>query len=290
MSNTPLTSPLTLNLGDVGCEDVPQVGGKAAALSALAAAGLPVPAGFVVTAAAFACGSAAGAEVADEVVRRYRQLGEGEPVVAVRSSAIDEDGLTTSFAGQHETRLGVRGPEALLAAIASVQASLHSERASTYRERHSIGSAARGIAVLVQRMVDARTAGVMFAADLHNGESTTLLIEAAWGLGEAVVDGSVTPDRFVVDKLSGERRRMEIADKRVMTVLEGSGTAVVDVAPARRTLPCLSAGELRRIAALADDVERVRGGDCDIEWAIDDEAVLHLLQARPITTSIRGVG
>ena len=282
-------APLTLGLGDVGCEDVDQVGGKAAALSALAAAGLPVPAGFVVTAASSGA-TPIPAELVDEVLRRYRQLGDGEPVVAVRSSAIDEDGMRTSFAGQHETQLGVRGSQALLAAIASVQASLHSERASSYREHHSIAAATGGIAVLVQRMVDARTAGVMFAADLQDGASTTLLIEAAWGLGEAVVDGAVTPDRFVVDKASGERRRVEIAEKRVMTVLEQSGTAVVDVAPARRTLPCLSAGEIRAIAALAQDVERVRGADCDIEWAIDHQAELHLLQARPITTTIRGVG
>jgi len=286
----------TLTLGEVSGEDLLEVGGKAAALGVLAAANLPVPAGFVVTASALGAISPTGVSAGalaeafdDEVMQSYGQLGDADAVVAVRSSAIDEDGLDVSFAGQHETVLGVRGPEALLAAIASVRASLHSQRATAYRERHAIGSPSRGgIAVIVQRMVDARSAGVAFTTDLQ-GDSDTLLIEAAWGLGESVVDGSVTPDRFFVDKVSGERRRIEIADKRTMTVLDGSGTAVVDVPAARRTLPSLSAANVRDVATLAQRVEAVRGGECDIEWAIDGAGAVHLLQARPITTRAASV-
>jgi pyruvate,water dikinase len=286
----------TLTLGEVSVDDLLEVGGKASALGVLAAADLPVPAGFVITASALGAISptsvSAGAlaqALGDAVLQSYRQLGDVDALVAVRSSAIDEDGLDVSFAGQHETVLGVRGPEALLAAIASVRASLHSGRATAYRERHAIGSPTRGIAVIVQRMIDAHSAGVVFTTDLQRGDSDTLLIEAAWGLGESVVDGSVTPDRFFVDKHSGERRRMEIADKRTMTVLAASGTAVVDVPAARRTLPSLSAANVREVAALAQRVEEVRGGECDIEWALDGAGAVHLLQARPITTSAPSV-
>ena len=285
----------TRRLDELSGAGVGTVGGKAASLGALAAAGLPVPEGFVLTVAAFAdatasasAGTAAATpsvtpDVRRELAEGYRGLGPGDPSVAVRSSAVDEDGVRASFAGQHETLLGVRGEDAVVAAVERVWASLRSERADAYRRWHG-REAPPGIAVVVQRLVEAEAAGVMFSADPRSGDPGRVLIEAAWGLGQAVVDGLVTPDRFLLEKASGRRVEVQVAEKDRMTVSGDARTEVVEVPAARRRLPCLSAVDLEQLVALARRIEEVLGRPADVEWAIDRSRRVHVLQARPITT------
>ncbi|NIS33030.1 MAG: phosphoenolpyruvate synthase, partial [Actinobacteria bacterium] len=225
-------------LSDIRSGDLASVGGKAASLGELTHAGLPVPSAFVVTADTYrdfieATGlrddllaavdvdpeeSAALAEahetatelvlgtdmpeaLREEVLAAYDEFGD-EPFVAVRSSATAEDLPDASFAGQQETFLNV-GREALLERVKECWASLFTQRAIYYRNQQGFDTDAVDIAVVVQRMVDAEKSGVMFTSHPSTGDAT-MIIEAAWGLGEAVVSGSVSPDNYVVDRADGE--------------------------------------------------------------------------------------
>jgi phosphoenolpyruvate synthase/pyruvate phosphate dikinase len=178
-----------------------ELGGKGASLVRLVAAGLPVPDGFCVTIAAYHAFAAVGRmpeQVAAEVVEAYHRL--GSPAVAVRSSASAEDLPDASFAGQQDTVLNVTGDKDLLDAVCRCWASLGNERAVAYRRRHEIDSDGLAMAVVVQRLVDADAAGILFTADPVTGDPSWIEINAGWGLGEAVVGGQVTPDSFTVDR------------------------------------------------------------------------------------------
>ena len=255
-------------------------GGKAVNLGRLRKAGLPVPDGFCVTTRAYvlaADGLGADAPaalrellrtrpvpdaVAEAVGKAYRELGQDVPV-AVRSSATAEDLPAASFAGQHDTFLNVVGEEALLDAIRRCWASLWTDRAVAYRAANGIDPSSVQLAVIVQRMVDARAAGVMFTADPLTGRRGLAVIDVAPGLGEAVVSGAVNPDHFVVDTAHG-------------TVLERA---------VRNPEPALDDEELAALAVLARRVETVYGGiPQDTEFAVGNDGRVWLLQARPITT------
>src|SRR5215216_917819 len=220
---------------EIGKEDIALAGGKGANLGELSRAGLPVPSGFVITTAAYdtfvkasgikgevvALASVPRAEdptgfeeVAEEIQASFEELSkDGESAVAVRSSATAEDLPGMSFAGQQETYLNVRGAEALLEAVKNCWASLWRARAMAYRARQGIGPATVSLAVVVQRMVESEAAGVMFTANPSNGRRDQATISAAWGLGESVVSGSVTPDSIVVEKESGRVITRETANK-----------------------------------------------------------------------------
>src|SRR4051812_28338813 len=227
--------PVVVRLGDLDAGALPLAGGKAANLGELIRAGLPVPDGFCVTTEAYAevaaapgppgildrFADAAGgdearavelagrareailstpvpAPLADAVTAAYRELGDRVPV-AVRSSATAEDLPSASFAGQQDTYLGIVGVDAVLDAVHRCWASLWTDRAVVYRVHHHLDQAGIGLAVVVQRMVDAAVAGVLFTADPVTGRRGHSVVDAAPGLGEAVVSGSVNPDHFVVD-------------------------------------------------------------------------------------------
>jgi pyruvate,water dikinase len=263
-------------LEDPAATSTRRTGGKAAALAALADR-LPIPPGFVVV----------GAVDPFAVELAYAELGEragqAEPLVAVRSSAADEDGLESSFAGQHETILGIRGIDELLSAIAECRDSQHSERALHYRRANGIARPSAPLPVLVQRLVPADAAAVVFSVnpvDPHRGE---VLVNASVGLGESIVGGTVTPDDFALHRASLAVTRRTIADKRRMTVRAPGGSREVDVPAPLRRLPSISDEQARAAAALALDLERDLGFPVDLEvaWTGDD---LHLLQCRPITT------
>ncbi|GAA3307317.1 hypothetical protein GCM10020219_005710 [Nonomuraea dietziae] len=278
------------------------VGGKGASLARLARAGLPVPDGFHITTDAYRefvapfrdrilAALDEPAKIADlfarhempeqsarAVMTAYQALGDDVPV-AVRSSATAEDLPGMSFAGQQDTYLNVRGA-ALLDAVRRCWASLWTERAIAYRTRNRVSHDDVALAVVVQKLVAADAAGVMFTANPVNGVRDEIVVNAAWGLGEAVVGGQVTPDSLVIRQ--GRVVEERVADKTVMTVRTPDGTAQRPVPMERRRLPVLAEAQAVRLAGLGDRIQRLYGTPMDVEWAaLDGE--LFILQARPVT-------
>ncbi|MFC3382007.1 PEP/pyruvate-binding domain-containing protein [Couchioplanes azureus] len=237
-----------IELSEACAERGELVGGKAAGLGRLIRHGERVPPGFCVTTEAFRRGVIPEAEI----VAAYERLGRGP--VAVRSSATAEDLPDASFAGQQDTVLDVEGPAGLLAAVAKCWESLHGARAAAYREARDIDGATVAMAVLVQRMVQPAVAGVLFTANPVTGRRTEMLVDAAPGLGTAVVDGTGPVDHYVLD-----------------------GTA-------RDLGGCLTPARLEELRAAGARLQERLGGPQDVEWAFDDDGVLWLLQSRPITT------
>ena len=210
--------------------------------------------------------------------------GSGGAVWAVRSSATAEDLPFASFAGQQDTYLNIRGPEAVLDAVRRCWASLWTDRAVNYRARAGIDPHTVRLAVAVQRLVDAAVAGVLFTADPLTGRRRRATIDASPGLGEAVVSGAVNPDHFVVDTVAGTVLERRLGDKRlaVRPAPEG-GTQRTELAP-RPDEPCLSDRQLADLARLGALVEARFGSPQDLEFAFDGGGKLWLTQARPITT------
>lgn len=309
----------------IGLTDRPQVGGKGGSLGELTRAGIEVPAGFVVTTRAFecflqalertapvrsavealssedlesvtACSKALRArveetplpeDVQEAIAAAYRALCEGmaEGAVAVRSSATTEDAADASFAGLQDTYLWVQSVQETVRKVRSCWASLYSVESISYRRKHRFPEAHVAMAVVVQRMVNARTAGVMFTRSPTTGDRSVVTIEGAWGLGSAVVGGEVTPDRWVIGKITGEIAVREISEKTMQHLPAGAGgIETVAVPPDQRQVPCLSDEELQRLRATARKVERHYGRPQDIEWAVDRHTgEILLLQSRPET-------
>ncbi|TYB68518.1 phosphoenolpyruvate synthase [Nonomuraea sp. PA05] len=294
-----------LDFTEIDAGMLADVGGKAANLGELTRAGLPVPPGWVLTTDAYRQvaqdlridGGKTGEEglagrarrhlmeapvpdaVHEAIVKAYEALGPDVPV-AVRSSATAEDLPFASFAGQQDTFLNVVGTKAVVEAVRRCWASLWTDRAVAYRESNGIDHAAVRLAVVVQRMVDARVAGVMFTANPVTGTRRESVIDASPGLGEAVVSGAVNPDRFRVR--DGRILERHAGDKRLaIRSLPGGGTERVETAGQGL---CLTDDEVRDLAALGARVEAHYGAPQDTEWAIGHDGTLWLTQARPITT------
>jgi phosphoenolpyruvate synthase/pyruvate phosphate dikinase len=269
-------------LGDERAADPALTGGKAAGLSRLAA-GHRVPPGFVLALP----GATLDRAARPAVVAAYRALGErcgtADPPVAVRSSAVDEDGADASFAGQHDTFLNVSGADQLWWAIARCVASFAGDRALAYRRRAGLADTPERAAVLVQWLVPADAAGVVFSANPVTGARDEIVVNAAWGLGESVVSGTVTPDALVVGRGDLAIRDLAVADKRRMTVAVPGGVREVPVPRRLGRMPAIDAAQARAAAALAIALERETDCPVDLEvaWAGPD---LFLLQCRPITT------
>jgi phosphohistidine swiveling domain-containing protein len=316
--------PLVAPLARFGRADLDLAGGKGANLGELSRAGFDVPPGFVITTAAYdlllqengldsridelladldEVGSASiasasqriremlqnaamPAQVAAEVLPAFRRLGGG--AVAVRSSATAEDLPGAAFAGQQETFLNVQGEEALLEAVRACWASLWSERAVHYRLRHQIDQSAVRLAVVVQQMVPAGFAGVLFTANPLSGARDELVIDANPGLGEAVVSGLVTPDHFVVDRRS-QRLKEQRPGRREVVVRLKAGGGTEQVAPVREEAEgtALPSPVVRKLAHLGIGIERHFGAPQDIEWAwardSTEKGRVFILQARPMT-------
>ena len=308
------------NFGDAGPGDVATAGGKGVGLGGLVQAGLPVPSGFVLSTAAYAdfveanhlqagihelaalsptaaprdyedaskriralfSGGTMPAAIAGELGSAYVKLGNGDAAVAVRSSATAEDLASASFAGQQETFLNVRGAEALAAAVTDCWASLWTARAMAYRAREGIGPDTVRLAVVVQRMVEAEAAGVMFTANPANGRRDQTAISAAWGLGESVVSGTVTTDDVVVEAGTGSVLSRRTADKEVMTVYAEHGTREQPVPAARRRQPVLDDRAAAELAGYGTRIAAHFGTPQDIEWARSGGGFF-ILQSRPIT-------
>ncbi|MFM8273279.1 MAG: PEP/pyruvate-binding domain-containing protein [Gemmata sp.] len=274
--------PDILFLDEISDAEAALVGGKGLSLGKTARAGLPVPAGFVVTTEAYRRlaerGVRADAGFVRAIAGAYKTLGAG--LVAARSSATAEDAADTSFAGQQETVLGVAGNEPLLDAIERCWRSLFTERAVAYRAKQSVDAAALAMAVVVQVLVPAESAGVLFTRDPLDPGGHRMLAEAAWGLGEAVVSGRVQPDRFTLDRETGAVLTRALGSKAVRVV---SGVEE-HVPPAQQREFCLGDTALAQLAGLGRAVEAFYGDARDIEWAYAG-GTFHLLQARPITAA-----
>jgi pyruvate,water dikinase len=296
-----------LPFGEPACLDAAESGGKGSSLARMASFGLPVPPGFVVGAGALAAALPDGgrelralamrkdAEGAQGLIREveldpalrsavlaaYARLGEGDVPVAVRSSACAEDSADASFAGQQETYLHVRGGDDVRARIRDCWASFFSERALFYRERK--GSLEDlGMAVVVQRMVEAEIAGVLFTCDPVAGRQDRMVVEAVLGLGEAVVSGQVTPDHYVL-KRDGRVRKAQVHTQPYAIVsLPHGGVGERPLSPDVGGAQKVGDDVLVRLARIGDDLERRLGGPQDIEWAVQDGEIF-VLQARPVT-------
>lgn len=202
--------------------------------------------------------------------------------MAVRSSATAEDQSGSSFAGQHESYLNVRGLAAVLDAVRRCWASLWSARAVAYRARHGINEKDSAMAVVVQRLVPAQAAGVLFTADPVTGERDRMVINACWGLGEALVGGQVAPDRVVLDRATGRGVEYEVGAKAVMTVPAEDGTCERPTPRAMRARQVLGPVHVDELGRLGERIEDLYGVPMDIEWALSEGRV-YVLQARPAT-------
>jgi pyruvate, water dikinase len=270
-------------LGERECHDARLSGGKASALSRLAE-WHRVPPGFCITSRALSGVTppmGIPEHLRDAVVDAYAALSGDVPAVAVRSSAVDEDGALTSFAGVHESYLNVRGHDAVLAAVDRCVESFFGERALAYRREHGMVAVPRA-AVLVQQQVVSDVSIVAFSANPINRALDEIVVTASWGLGESVVGGSVTPDTWILRR-EGQILDERIGDKRRMTVAIEGGSREVDVPRVLREVASLQQEQLIEVAALATALEQQTGGPVDIECAYAGGR-LYLLQCRPITT------
>jgi rifampicin phosphotransferase len=287
--------------------DSPQAGGKARGLARAERAGLPVPPWFVLSAAAFndsldpgqraalrdahdidsltplINGVSLGPAVTSELTEALRQLARGGELVAVRSSASDEDGTGHSFAGQLESFLNV-GPGDVPDRVRAVWRSGFSDRIVAYRREHGLSPAPQPPGVLIQVMVDPRAAGVAFGADPTTGRRAVCVVSAVPGFGSSVVSGEADADTWLIDR-TGAILERHIPAKHRMHVADASapgGVRTVDVPPGRVDQPSLSDDEVRAVADLARAAGRHFGRPQDIEWAMAERLVL--LQSRPITS------
>ncbi len=313
--------PNILWLEEIRKEDIVSVGGKGASLGEMASIGLPVPKAFVVTAQAFrrflvetgiekkifasyerldvedneALEKAAdGAKtmvlkakmpafIKDEIRHAYKKISAEDLIVAVRSSATAEDLPDASFAGQQETYLNIKGEAALLEAVQKCWASLYGARAIYYRAKQGFDDHTVNIAVVVQQLVHSEKAGVMFTSHPITGEPLTI-IEGSWGLGEAVVSGSVSPDKYIFDQRSEKVDDVLISNKKVEIIADGDhGTKLVDVPASRQDTQVLSTAEITKLAMYGKIAENHYGIPQDVEWGIVN-GIIYILQSRPITT------
>lgn len=298
-------------------------GGKGASLCRMSRAGLPVPKGFIVRSEMFNAFMEANGlwdyvfeklntidfssdaslisvaaeirkhivdspvprEMAEDIVRFYMGIGGVGQPVAVRSSGTAEDLDDASFAGQQDTFLFVIGNDDVVKYIKECWASLYNDRAIFYRREKCFDERSISIAVVVQCMVNAQKAGVMFTSNPITNDHDTLVLEAVWGLGEALVSGIVTPDNLWINKHTGDAAAEYISEKETMVVRlnERGGTKEVPVPEELREAPVLTDDERGQLVDLANKIEDFYKKPEDIEWAIVDGRV-YLLQSRPITT------
>lgn len=296
------------------------VGGKGINLCKLCAAGFPVPPGFVITTHAYRLfvesNGLAGRIVAlaasidaedmqslDRISAKIRELFVANPMpvaldeemraayphlrdgsmqrVAVRSSATAEDLPEASFAGQQDTYLNICGPDAVAKAVKSCWGSLWTSRAIAYRAKQATPLEGLAMAVVVQEMAAAEVSGIMFTANPVTGENDDIVINATWGLGEAIVGGQVTPDTVVVGKAADDIKEVIVSEKTVMTVMTSTGTEETEIHGEHRTARVLSDAQARELAEIGRRIEKYYGTAQDIEWALA-HGHFAMLQSRPV--------
>jgi len=314
----------TVWIKDVGKNDIGIAGGKGANLGEMINKGLPVPPGFIITAKAFRnflkesniekelfdilrinidddaelkeaekkakqliLDTKIPENIKQEILDKYKTLCDEEKeqvFVAVRSSATAEDLPNASFAGQQDTFLNIKGNEQLIDAVKKCWASLYGARAIFYRVKKNFDHEKVNIAVVVQKMVNAEKAGVMFTSHPSSGENI-IIIESAWGLGEAVVSGMVSPDNFVVDRETYRIVDKKISEKTKMCTkdLDTGSTIHIDVPEDKKNAESLTEDEIKKLVDLGNKIEKIYASPQDVEWAIEKGNV-YIVQSRSITT------
>ena len=272
-------------LGDPKSFDVTLVGGKAANLSRLASMYHRVPDGFCIPVTLM--NEAHPLDLRNEIIASISDLMAchrlPDFIAAVRSSAVDEDGATASFAGQHETYLNIVGADAIIQAVTHCWESARSERALEYRRKQGLSVERLQLAVLVQQLIASDVSAVVFSANPVTGSRAEIMINASWGLGESIVGGTVTPDTFIVRTSDLAITSRTIAEKQRMTVAASGGTHEVDVPRFLRSEVSLNDKQAVEMAKLALTLEETMEHPVDIECAYAG-GELYLLQCRPITT------
>jgi pyruvate,water dikinase len=272
-------------LGDPKSFDAGLVGGKAANLSRLARMYHRVPDGFSLPVTVM--DEAHPFDLRDEITAAISDLMNchrlPDFIAAVRSSAVDEDGATASFAGQHETYLNIVGADAIIQAVICCWESARSEHALHYRRQQGLSVAHPQIAIFIQQLVASDVSAVVFSANPVTGDRDEVMINASWGLGESIVGGTVTPDTFVVRKSDLAITNRLIADKQHMTVSVPGGTHEVEVPRFLRAQASLNDEQVIEMAKLALTLEATMEHPVDVECAYAG-GELYLLQCRPITT------
>ena len=278
-------------LDELQCQQLSLVGGKVAPLAQLAET-YPVPSGFCITTTAFDAWyleQSLPATLQAEIIAAYNQLNIKTNTenlrVAVRSSGVDEDGESSSFAGQYETCLNVVGEEVLIEAVLKCWESATSERVKQYNSQQDDqdDTSVAPLAILVQQLVVADTSGVAFSANPVTGNEQEIILDVNWGLGESIVGGTGNTDNYVIDKTNFEVKERFIGKKNVMTVLAEEYTSEVDIPTMMCNQPVVSDQQAIELAQMAHSLEKVQGKAVDIECAWQDQK-LFLLQCRPITT------
>ena len=233
-------------------------------------------------------------DIQEVILSAYEELGRRcertDVPVAVRSSGVAEDLPTASFAGQYDSYLNVRGKDDLLDKIKRCWASLFTARSILYRIKNNLPILETSISVGVQKLVDARSAGVVFTVHPGTGDDAKILLEGNWGTGESVVQGMVIPDIFVINKETLTVEEKKINPKLKQIVIGQMGTEEHEVAEDKQSLPCLSDEEVLKIAELAKATEKSYGMPLDLEWVVDQALPfpknIFLVQARPVTTVV----
>ncbi|MBM2826808.1 MAG: hypothetical protein HW403_872 [Dehalococcoidia bacterium] len=317
--------PFVLNLANIRKQDIPLAGGKGANLGELISIGIPVPPGFVVTSNAYAYflersnlgdtirkllnnldpnGSeklqmeaskiksiitqeAIPDEIAQQIIEAYRAI--GSPLVAVRSSATAEDLPDASFAGQQSTFLNIQGEKDVLQAVKACWASLFEARAIFYRAHQGYDHLSVGIAVPVQKMVQSEISGVMFTCEPVTSDPTKVVVEAIYGLGEAIVSGAVTPDMYVIDKATRTflDRNISVQEWKLVRNLESTepleANMEVNLSPEEASRQKLTDDQILELVEIGLGIERHYGTPQDIEWAREN-STFYVVQTRPVTT------
>lgn len=320
-----MNAPLVAWLEHIDKDDLSLVGGKGANLGELTKIGIPVPNGFVVTAPAYfyfleennltgqierhlkdldvednqaltqsgrsiqklILGSPMPQVIESETLVSYKKLREGgRDLVAVRSSATAEDIPGASFAGQQATFLNIKGERDVLSAVQKCWASLFEPRAIFYRTHMKFDHLKVGIAVAIQRMVLSDVSGVMFTIDPITNDRRTIVIEAVWGLGEMIVQGAVTPDHYVVDKITLGLIRKEYVEQFEALSWKGGSTVKEELSASKRVKPKLSDESIQTLARLGKQIEKHYLFPQDIEWALEDGRI-SIVQTRPVTTVLK---
>jgi pyruvate,water dikinase len=256
-------------------DDIRRAGGKAYALGKMLRAGITVPDGFVVSADAF---MSLTPQLGHLIMDYFDKLGADS--VAVRSSAINEDGINAAWAGQLDTFLGCNRDN-LLQKVEACWKSAHSPRARSYAQQKGITGSK--VAVIVQKMVQSEISGVAFSVHPVSGSETQIVIEAGMGLGEAVVSGSITPDTYVIERSTNQTLEKHVADQKKKLVRnEAGGTAWADITGSTSGQK-LSDAQIVELCTLIKRIEAFFGHPVDVEWAITNNTI-YILQSRPITT------
>ncbi|MDD4565385.1 MAG: phosphoenolpyruvate synthase [Eubacteriales bacterium] len=240
-------------------------------------------------------------DLENEIISAYSQFGDKigikNPEVAIRSSATAEDLPEASFAGQQDTYLHISGKKELLNYVRKCWASLWTSRAIYYRQNQGFNHFEVSLSIVVQKMVNSEKSGVMFTANPVTNNKNEMMINASWGLGEAIVSGAVTPDEYIINKESKEVIEKQISEKNTMVVKSSTGIGTVTIradnymGPEDINKPCLSDEEITELIDYGLRIEKIYGSCQDIEWGFDkDTKKLYILQARPITTLKGGNG